>query len=165
MKTEKTDNVDRRLLSRHANKQAEKTLVDEIMEQAGVDISEDETIDSEPSESVYKAYGVSSRSPIDQSTIKQEILEIKQKGDSGFFAPYHLVILTGYVEDHTITLYCTNYAIIIEGKHLTELRGLLVERKAKWIQQFDGKCYKMSLKELPEGTPVITEIKVRFGRE
>lgn len=164
MKTEKPDNVDRRLLSRHASKQAEKTLVDEIMEQVGEYDPDDQIIDSEPSEDTYEAYGVS-RSPVNQTTIKQETLEIKQKGDSGFFAPYHLVTLIGYVSYHSITLYCTNYAIIIEGKYLTELRGLLVERKAKWIQEFDGKRYNMSLKELPEGTPMITEIKVKFGRE
>jgi len=146
------------------------TLEQEIMEDAGVSIPEDDTIDSEVSQDVYEAYGVS-RSPMSgmmkdvEPLITQERLGIKQRNESGYVMPYSLVVLMGYTGDHTITLYCTSYAVIIEGTNLAELRRLLLERKVKWVQEFDGKRYDMSIKELPEGTPVITEIRVKFGRE
>lgn len=141
------------------------SIEDVILNKMKDDTPESDTIDSEASESVYEAYGFN-RSPLQGNPIvAQDRLEIRQKNDSGYFVPYSLVTLTGYIADHTITLYCTNYAIIIEGQNLTELRELLLERKAKWVQEFDGKRFNTSLKGLPEDTPVITEVKVKFGRE
>jgi len=154
--------------STHINR-PQKTLEQEIMEDAGVSIPEDDTVDSEASQGVYEAYGVV-KPPVTSmkgipSLVKQETLEIKQRDDSGYFMPYSLVVLTGYTGNHTITLYCASYAVIIEGQNLIELRGLLFTDKVRWIQEFDGKRFKMKLDELPEATPVITEIKVKFGRE
>jgi len=164
------DRVEKKLMERAAAPEApELSLDDEILEQTGVSTPQEEKINPEPSEDIYQAYGVV-RSPVAvmkgmPPLVTQEQLEIRKRENSGYLMPYSLVMLTGYAGDHTITLYCATYVVIIEGKHLIELRELLEVNKVRWIQEFDGKRLDISLKELPEGTPVITEIKVKFGQE
>jgi len=164
------DRVEKKLMQHTDTPEApESSLDDEILEQAGVSTPQEEKINPEPSEDVYQAYGVV-KSPLAgirgiPPLVTQEQLEIRKRENSGYLMPYSLVMLTGYAGDHTITLYCATYVVIIEGKHLIELRELLEANKVRWIQEFDRKRLDMSLKELPEGTPVITEIRVKFGRE
>jgi len=164
------DRVEKKLMKRAAAPEApESSLDNEILQEVGLDTPQEEKINPEPSEDVYQAYSVV-RSPIAgirgmPPLVTQEQLEIRKRENSGYLMPYSLVMLTGYAGDHTITLYCATYVVIIEGKHLIELRELLEANKVRWIQEFDGKRLDMSLKELPEGTPIITEIRVKFGRE
>jgi len=158
------DRVEKKLMQRTDTPEApESSLDDEILQKVGLDTPQEEKINPEPSEDVYQAYGVTNDYKGGIRT--QQQLEIKKREDSGYDMPYSLVTLRGHIEDHTIMLYCTGYVVIIEGKNLTELRGLLRQNKARWIQEFDGKRYDMAIKDLPEGAPVITEIKVKFGRE
>jgi len=164
------DKVEKKLTRRAAKPETpESSLDDEILQEVRLDTPQEEKINPEPSEDIYQAYGVV-RSPVAvmkgaAPLVTQEQLEIRKRENSGYLMPYSLVMLTGYAGDHTITLYCATYVVIIEGKQLIELRELLETNKVRWIQEFDGKRLDMSLKELPEGTPVITEIKVKFGRE
>ena len=73
-----------------------------ILREVEEDTSEDNTIDSEPSEDVYEAYGMSKSPYQNTPIITQERLEIKQRNDSGYFVPYSLVTLTGYIADLAI---------------------------------------------------------------
>lgn len=110
---------------------------------------------TKPQEQGYKAYNT------DQSKTKQGNLSLRTKSNGRYSVPYSLIILLHMSSDQFITLYCTGYTITIEGENLSELGNLLDVRKVAYVQEWNEKKGRDTL---PEGTPIVTEINILFGK-
>lgn len=116
----------------------------------------------EPEAREYKACGV------DADNKYPKRLQIRLRGDKGFSQAYSLIPRIHYEhhkEDWFITIECTDCRINLEGKHLKQTWETIDRDTAKYIQEFDGKQFKIKLDELPKGTPVITKITVLFKNQ
>jgi hypothetical protein len=88
--------------------------------------------------------------------LRGEVIEVRY-GEGAFcqIERRFLVRVEG-AGDHFLALICTNYAVLIEGRGLADLRRRLSARKVDFIQELDRRRWPVVL----SGVPVVEKIEL-----
>ena len=92
----------------------------------------------------YQAFGQ------EHPELRGEVIEIRYgDGDWCQLERRFLVRVEG-AGDSCLALICTNYAVMITGQGLSELRRRLAARKLDFVQEYDPKRWPVSLNGVPK---------------
>jgi len=105
---------------------------------------------------VYKAFGFLPSGNIGETCEVQRWLDASDIADGVEFQ-YRFLMRVGFVGEEHLRLYLTDCIIVIEGKHLRELRKMLARRQVTFIQQYSRRVWP---KEPPKGETIVTRIEV-----
>lgn len=106
----------------------------------------------------YRAYGVTPTDELEGCDIGWWLGHDTPQGQE---VQYRFVVRIGYVGDEQITLFLTDAMIVIEGRHLRDLRKRLSRRRVTFIQAFHpGFWPKPS-----EGEPVVEKVRILYPGE
>ena len=116
---------------------------------------------TEPSESTagsgpYKPYGFMPTSTVGETCDVQRWLEDTEIAE-GIEFQYRFLMQIGYVGEEQIRLFLPECIVVIEGKHLRDLRKKLARRQVTFIQQFSSKVWPTMP---PKGEAIIERIEV-----
>ena len=108
---------------------------------------------------VYKAYGFVPTSSIGMTCDVQRWVEGTEIPE-GLEFPYRLMLQVAYVGQHHLRIHLPDCIIVVEGKHLTDLRKKLNRHQVTYIQQYSSRVWNA----LPaKGETLIERISIFSG--
>ena len=100
----------------------------------------------------YKPYGFLPTSSIGQTCDVQRWVEGTDIPE-GLEFPYRLMLQVAYTGEHHLRIHLPDCIIVVEGKHLTDLRKKLNRHQVTFIQQYNSRVWNA----LPENGETIVE--------
>jgi hypothetical protein len=104
----------------------------------------------------YKPYGYLPTGTINETCDVQRWLDGTEMPE-GIEFQYRFLMQIGYVGEEQIKLFLPDCIVVIEGKHLRDLRKKLARRQVTFIQQFSSKVWSGPWSA---GEPLISAISV-----
>jgi hypothetical protein len=116
----------------------------------------EKTKEAKAGSGTYKPYGFLPSGNIGETCEVQRWLDASEVPEGVEFQ-YRFLMRTGFTGEEHLRLYLPDCIIVIEGRHLRELRKLLARRQVTFIQQYSRRVWPQ---EPPKGEPVVTRIEV-----
>jgi hypothetical protein len=105
---------------------------------------------------VYRPYGFLPSGNIGDTCEVQRWLDASEIAE-GIEFQYRFLMRVGFVGEEHLRLYLTDCIVVIEGKHLRELRKLLARRQVTFIQQYSRRVWPQ---EPGESEPIVTRVEI-----
>lgn len=103
----------------------------------------------------YKPYGFMPAANIGETCDVQRWLDGTEIAE-GIEFQYRFLMQIGYVGEEQIKLFLPDCIVVVEGRHLRDLRKKLARRQVTFIQQFNGRVWP----SVPVGEPVIERVEI-----
>jgi hypothetical protein len=105
---------------------------------------------------VYKPYGFLPTGNVGETCDVQRWLDGTEIPEGIEFA-YRFLMQLAYVGEEEIRLFLPDSIVVIQGKHLRDLRKKLARRQVTFVQQWSPRVWP---KSPPAGEPIIEQIQV-----
>ncbi|HEY1612092.1 MAG TPA: hypothetical protein VGF97_00185 [Rhizomicrobium sp.] len=104
----------------------------------------------------YKPYGFLPTGTINESCEVVHWVEGTEIPE-GIEFPYRLVLQVAFVGDEQLKIFLPDCIVVIDGKHLRDLRKKLARRQCTFIQQYSARVWPNAK---PQGEAIVEKIEV-----
>lgn len=104
----------------------------------------------------YKPYGFIPAGTINETCEVVRWMEGTEIAE-GIEFQYRFLMQVGFVGEEQLKLFLPDCIVVIDGKHLGDLRKKIARRQCTFIQQFSARVWR---NKAPQGEPIIEKIQV-----